>query len=347
MFAQGRNRTLEGVLLRITSYMAFLILNPVKSLTLLFACVCLLAVAIQAQETVRAHSEVLGKNAPFSFPEKVVVGRNNDIYFLDTTLSSIFVQDLKSGNIKPLCGAEAIRSPSDISVDVKGQLWVLNNNGSRISKLNRQCAVSEEITLPNSSLRIGTNSFGEVIVLYETGPSLFALFSPRGKLLRSFGERIQYPEEVATSELSDGHIVPDKEGGFFFSFNYPPLIRHYGRTGRLIHEFKPESDVPIAPPNITVRSVGNAVSVNSKYQILVLDMTADGRGRLYLLISGKNKVPALNEGTRKLVVANSKGQVLKTLTLDHSFHRVVAGNGNLYLLRNKPPFRLDSYDQQE
>ena len=139
--------------------MAFLIINPLNprsKLIQLFACVCILAnTHIQAQETVRAHSEILGTNAPFSFPQKVAVGRNNDIYFLDTTLSSIFIQDFKSGNIQPLCGVEAIRSPSDISVDHKGQLWVLSNNGSRISKLNRQCAVSAEITLPNLSLRMG------------------------------------------------------------------------------------------------------------------------------------------------------------------------------------------------
>src|SRR5215216_3987057 len=129
-----------------------------SKLAQLFACVCLLATALQAQETVRAHSEVLGTNAPFSFPEKVAVGPKNDVYFLDTTLSSIFLQDLKSGNIKPLCGAEAIRSPSDMSVDSKGQLWVLSHNGSKISKLTRQCAVSQEITLPNLSLRIETNA---------------------------------------------------------------------------------------------------------------------------------------------------------------------------------------------
>src|SRR5215216_5787348 len=122
--------------------MAFLVINLLNSiilrwkLTQLFACVCLLATAhIQAQETVRAHSEVLGTNAPFSFPEKVVVGRSNDIYLLDTTLPSIFVQDLKSGNIQTLCGVEALRSPSDMSVDSRGELWLLSHNGSKLSKL--------------------------------------------------------------------------------------------------------------------------------------------------------------------------------------------------------------------
>ena len=296
-----------------------------------------------AQETLRAHSEVLGANAPFSFPEKVVVGPDKNIYFLDTTLSGIFVQD-RTAAVKRLCGAESLRSPSDLSVDVNGQLWILNQNGSKISKLDRKCATTVEISLTNLSLRIANNSFGELIVLNETGPSLFAMFSPKGKLLRSFGDRIKYAEEVATNELSDGHVVPDKNGGFFFSFNYPPLIRHYSRFGRLLNEFKPDSDISIAPPSFNVRSVANSVSVSSKYQILVLDMATDDQSRLYLLISGKNKIPALNQGTPKLVVSTSKGRVLKSVTLANNYHRVLAGNGSLYLLRNRPPLRLDRYE---
>lgn len=331
--------------------MAVLIDYLPRSISLRSICVLVLVclsfiplTRISAQETLRAHSEVLGANAPFSFPEKVVVGPDKNIYFLDTTLSGIFVQDFKTTTVKRLCGAESLRSPSDLSVDGKGQLWILNQNGSRISKLDPKCATAGKITLTNLSLRIANNSFGEVIVLNETGPSLFSLFSPQGKLLRSFGDRIIYAEEVATNELSDGHIVPDKNGGFFFSFNYPPLIRHYSRTGRLLEEFKPESDISITPPNITVRSVGNSVSVSSKYQILVLDMATDDQSRLYLLISGKNKIPALSQGTPKLVVATSKGRVLKTVTLANNYHRVLAGNGSLYLLRNRPPLRLDRYE---
>jgi len=328
--------------------MAVLISHPLKAVSSslkrvqLLTCILLIAIVhASAQQKVRTHSEVLGTDPPFSFPEKVVVGPDQSIYFLDTTLSGIFVQEFKNGRIKSLC--EALRSPSDISISTKGKIWVLSNKGSKISRLTPQCSVETEIRPGQLSLRIGTNAFGEVIVLNETGPSLFTLFSSQGKLLRSFGERIKYQDEVATNELSDGHIVPDNAGGFYFSFNYPPLIRHYGRTGQLLAEFRPESDIPIAPPNITVRTSGNSVSINSRYQILVLDMAADGHGRLYLLISGKNKVPALNEGTSQLVVTTDRGRTLKTVTLAHSFHRVLVGNGNLYLLRNRSPFRLDKY----
>ena len=331
--------------------MAVLIDHLNKSIYLGSICVLVLVsmsfiplTRISAQETLRAHAEVLGADAPFSFPEKVVVGPDKNIYFLDTALSGIFVQDFKAGVVKRMCGAETVHSPSDMSVDVDGQLWILNQNGSKISRLDRKCATTGEISLINPSLRIANNSFGEVIVLNETGPSLFALFSPQGKLLRSFGDRVKYAEEVATNELSDGHIVPDKNGGFFFSFNYPPLIRHYSRAGGLLNQFKPESDIQIDPPNISVRSVANSVSISSKYQILVLDMAADDQNRLYLLISGKNKIPALSQGTPKLVVSTSKGRTLKSVTLANNYHRVLAGNGNLYLLRNRPPLRLDSYE---
>jgi len=328
--------------------MVVLISNPLKLIRVRLKrvsfLVCLLLIAVNhlsAQQKVQADAEVLGTDPPFSFPEKVVVGPNHSVYFLDTTLSGIFVQDLRNGMIRRLC--EALRSASDIASDAKGQIWVLSNNGSKISRLTPQCSVQTEIRPAQLALRIATNAFGEVIALSETGSSLFTVFSSQGKQLRSFGERIKYQDEVATNELSDGHIVPDNTGGFYFSFNYPPLVRHYGRTGQLLDEFKPESDIRIEPPNITVRTLGNAVSVNSRYQILVLDLAADAHGRLYFLISGKNKVPALNNGTPKLVVTTNKGRTLKTLTLAHDFHRIVVGNGNLYLFRNRPPFRLDRY----
>jgi hypothetical protein len=203
--------------------------------------------------------------------------------------------------------------------------------------------VQSEISIPRFPLKMAVNSFGELIVLNATGKSLFDVFSTDGKLVRSFGERFKYADEVATYELSDGSIAADSAGGFFFSFNYPPLVRHYGRTGRLISEFKPESDVAIGPPNIVVGGSGNSVSVVSKYQILVLDMAADKQDRLYLLISGKNKTPALHQGTPKLRVVDKAGRTLKSLTLDHSFHRLVVGNRSLYLLRNREPLRVDEY----
>jgi hypothetical protein len=140
--------------------------------------------------------------------------------------------------------------------------------------------------------------------------------------------------------LSDGRIAPDRVGGFFFSFNYPPLIRHYGRQGNLIAEFKPESDVVIAPPNVSVRRRGNSMTVSSSYQILVLDMTLDGQGRLHLLLSGKSKTQAVNEGTRKLAVLAGDGRVLKTAQLEYNFHRLASRNRRLYLLRSQKKFEF-------
>ena len=85
------------------------------------------------------------------------------------------------------------------------------------------------------------------------------------------------------------------------------------------------------------------MSVTSKYQILVLDIAADKQDRLYCLMSGKNIAPALQQGTAKLRVLTASGRTLKNITLDHSFHRLAAGNKSLYLLRNRDPFRVDEY----
>ncbi|HEU4833688.1 MAG TPA: hypothetical protein VFS90_04705 [Pyrinomonadaceae bacterium] len=298
---------------------------------------------LAAQTTLQGSSQLLGADAPFNFPERLVPGPRGDVYLLDTNLSSLFVIDTRTGKINRVCGPEKLSSPSDLAVDRNGNVWVLNALKSKIYKLTQRCDVQAEIYSRQQPLRITTNSFGEVIVVSGAGKNLFELFGTDGTFLGGFGQRLDYKDETTNRELSDGLIVPDRAGGFFFSFNYPPLIRHYGRQGKLIAEFKPESDIEIAPPDVSVRKLGNSMVVRSRYQILVLDMAIDAQGRLYLLLSGQNKITALNEGARKLMVVAGNGRVLKKVELDHNFHRLATSNRRLYLLRNRKPLRLDTY----
>lgn len=299
---------------------------------------------VSAQESdLRPLFQLLGSDAPYSFPERAVVGPSGNIYVLDTRLSNIFFLDFRQSRVTALCGPGALGPVSDMTVDSKENIWVLDGRSPRITKLDRQCAVQTQFISHRLPLRIGANSFGEVIVLTGEGESLFDIFSADGKLLRSFGKRIEYNSAGATAELSDGHIVPDKSGGFYFSFNYPPLIQHYGRTGRLLQEFRPESNINIGPAHVSARRQGSAIAVTSQYQILVLDMAVDRRGKLYLLMSGKNKFQALNEGSSTLAVVANAGHTLKTVSLQSNFHRLMVGDNNLYLLRNREPLMLDAY----
>jgi hypothetical protein len=310
---------------------------------------CLLVVLFSAfqstaQDALRPHAEVLGASAPFTYPAGVVVGPDLNLYFVDPVLSSVFIHDFETGRTRRLCGPDSLGTPvSDIAIGTKGRIWVLSQRDSKVRRLGPQCVVEREFKVSLIAGQIATNKFGELIVLNTTGRWLFDLFNANGKLLRSFGERIDYGEEVKTAELNDGKIAPDSTGGFFFSFNYPPLVRHYSRSGQLLAEFEPESDVPIAPPDVRVSGNGGGFSVTARYQILVLDMAADKQDRLYLLISGKNKAPALHQGTAKLRILTKTGRTLKNVTLDHNFHRLTAGNKSLYLLRNRAPFRVDEY----
>jgi hypothetical protein len=298
---------------------------------------------LAGQTTRKARSQLLTSQVPFSFPEKLLVGARGNIYLLDTDLSSLFTMNASSGEMTRMCGPDKLSAPSDIALDPKGSIWVLSTYRSKVSKLTPDCRVESEIATRRMPLGIQVNSFGELIVLKGIGDALFELYGSDGKLLRAFGQRLDYHDEATNQELSDGQIVPDKSGGIFFSFNYPPLIRHYNRTGNLISEFKPVSEVPIAPPDVSVRKQGNSVVVRSRYQILVLDMAVDAQGRLYLLLSGKNKVPALAEGTPKLAVFSGAGKLLKQVTLEHNFHKVAVGRDGMYVLRNRTPMRLDAY----
>jgi hypothetical protein len=296
-----------------------------------------------SETSIRSRAQLLGAEAKISFPEKLVVTPSGKGYLLDTDLSTLFTIDNRAGRITRMCGSEALPAPADLSVDRKGNVWVLSVLHSKIVKLNTDCRAQTEIVTRSMPLRIATNAFGELIVLNGVGEHLLELYGPDGKLLRRFGNRLDYKDEATNRELSDGRIAPDNSGGFFFSFNYPPLIRHYARNGTLISEFKPESEIHIDPPNVSVRKQGNATVVRARYQILVLDMVADARGRLFVLLSGKNKVPALTEGTQKLMVLSDNGRVLKRALLENNFHRLAISNGRMYLLRNRTPFRLDEY----
>jgi len=300
------------------------------------------AAQTRSETNISARAQLLGADAKISFPEKLVVTPGGQTYLLDTDLSILFAVP-KGGELQRVCGSESLSAPADMTVDRQGNIWVLSVAHSQIVKLTATCRPQARIVSRNMPLRIATNTAGELIVLDGVGEHLFELYGPDGRLLRGFGQRLDYKDETANSELSDGRIVPDTAGGFFFSFNYPPLIRHYARNGTLISEFKPESEIPIEAPNISVRKQGNSVVVRPRYQILVLDIAADARGRLFLLLSGKNKVPALTEGTAELGVFSQTGRVLKKAVLENNFHRLAISNGRLYLLRNRPPFRLDQY----
>lgn len=297
---------------------------------------------IVSEKQLRSRAQLLSSQVPVSFPERVVVTASGRTFLLDTDLSTLFSLD-KGGNLKRMCGSESLSSPSDISVDNKGNVWVLSGVNSKIAKLTPSCQPQLQIVSRQMPLRIATNTFGELIVLNGAGQHLFEVYGPDGKLLRGFGERLDYKDETTNSELSDGRIAVDSSGGFFFSFNYPPLIRYYSRSGSLIRQFKPETDIAIEPPNISVRKQGNSMVVRSRYQILVLDLAADARGNLYLLLSGKNKVPALTEGTQKMLVLTNSGRVVRKALLENNFHRLAISNGRLFLLRNRAPFRLDEY----
>lgn len=278
-----------------------------------------------------------------SFPEKLAVTSSGDIYVLDSELSNIFLLNKRSEALAGLCNPRLPNRASDISVDARGNIWILDSRNSKIARINRKCEIEAAFACRNNPLKMAANSFGEIVVLTGAGETLFDVYSVGGKLLRSFGERIRYADEAAEKLLRDGRIVADATGGFYFSFEYPPLIRHYSRNGRLLGEFRPDSDRKLDPPEVSIKQQGDALVVSSHYQVLVLDMAVDSRGRLYLLMSGQNKAVALNRGSKRLVVTTGRGKVLKSINLTERFHRIAAAGADLYLLKNRRELKLEKY----
>jgi hypothetical protein len=306
----------------------------------------LTAVAGQQGVTKLRWVGTIAREGPYSFPQKLTLDRFGNLYILDSALSNIFMTSLSSGRpqLSPLCSPRTPVTAADLSVDGSGGIWILASNGSRIIKLDKNCKVQKSFDSKRPALAIQVNTAGEVVVLTSSGDALFDLCDQNGTLLRSFGRRIRYGDPISDGELSNGNLTADRTGGFYFSFNYPPLVQHYGRDGRLLGEFKPESDVSIGPANVSSQKQGNLTAVRANYQILVLDMTLDNRGRLIFLLSGKPKYQAITQGSQTLLVTGGSGTVLRKATIgDVAFHRLAAGPNGLYLLRNREGLRLEKY----
>ncbi len=303
-----------------------------------------LATAQSQAGRLRSLATIAG-SGPYSFPSKAVLDRSGNIYLLDPGLSNIFVVNVAKPGSEPraLCSPRTPSPASDISID-GGGIWILGARGSKVVRLDNRCQVQRSFATQRPGLSLQVNSVGEVILLTGAGTTLFDVYDQNGELLRTFGQRLSYGDPIADAVLSDGRIVSDRMGGFYFSFDYPPLVRHYGRDGKLLAEFRPASDIYIGRPNITSQQEGGRLTVRPNYQVLVLDLTLDERGRLIFLLSGKSRPQAVSEGSQNLLVTNGVGKVLRKVTIEDTFfHRLVAGHGALYLLRNRDGLRLDKY----
>lgn len=256
-----------------------------------------------------------------------------------------FVCHAAARRINPLCSPRTPVAAGDLTVEGSGSVWILDSRESRVVEFDRNCKIQRSFVTKRPALALQANTVGELILLTSAGDKLFDLYDQSGTLLRSFGRRNSYGDPIADGELSNGHMIADRTGGLYFSFNYPPLVQHYARDGKLLGAFKPESEIDVGPPNVSSQKQGNFLAVRSNYQILVLDITLDDRGRLIFLMSGKPKHQAIMQGSQTLLVTTERGRVLRRVNIeDAAFHRLVAGHAVLYLLRNRDGLRLDRYD---
>src|SRR6267154_5611600 len=296
-----------------------------------------------AVSELRSSGVIFDSSAPISYPAKIVQGPRGNLLVLDSELSNVFVVNAAKRAVRALCERRLPITPSDIATNSLGDIWVLNSGQRRVARVDDRCQIATAFTTRSFPIALVVNSAGEIVVLTGKGDSLFETYDSTGKLLRSFGQRLSYGSDIADQELSGGHLISDGSGGVYFSFNYPPAVRHYARDGRLLAEFKPESDIAImGTPQISSRKQGNQLSVISRYQILVLDLGLDARGRLLMLLSGENKFEALTHGSRSLLLTNRMGKTLANFDLaDGPFNRLTTAGGLVYMLKNHSPIRLD------
>lgn len=138
------------------------------------------------EKQLRSRSQLFTSELPVSFLERFVVTASGKAYLLDTDLSTLFTLDHKNGRLKRVCGSESLSSPSDISVDGKGNVWVLSVAHSKIVRLASNCQPQAQIISRQMPLRVAANVFGELIVLNGAGPKLFEVYGPEASCCEGF-----------------------------------------------------------------------------------------------------------------------------------------------------------------
>jgi len=204
------------------------------------------AAAAHTQSRKLRFLETILTGGPYSFPEKIARDRSGNLYILDSELSNVFVlaPQRRPARVTALCSPRTPVNAADLTVEASGAIWVLDSLHSKVARLDRNCKVERSFTTKHSALAFQVNTARELIVLTSAGEALFELYDRNGNLLRSFGRRRSYGNPIADGELSNGRLVADRSGGFYFSFNYPPLVQHYAPDGRLLDEFEHNPTLP-------------------------------------------------------------------------------------------------------
>lgn len=199
---------------------------------------------------------------PLATPAGVAVDlERNRLYVSDTTLAKVFLFDLEGRFIKEWDAPDHFGRPAGLTVDRKGQLYVIDAQKNRLSLFSPDGELLRTITsaaLPNLTFNIpsnvAVNAQGQIFVV-DSMNFRVETFSAEGESLGTFGSigdgpgYFARPRGIAID--NEGHIyVADATFDNIQVFDSSgKLLIYFGQSGQKAGEFSLPAGITFDPQN--------------------------------------------------------------------------------------------------
>lgn len=197
--------------------------------------------SIKAEEEKLEFLPLLPKNNNIlSYPVSICLDEKENIYVLDAGINQIIKMNNKGEVIFRIQKDFSFRGSSiPLAVDNKGRIVAVDNGNLEVKVFDNSGNFSNKFKIPWTSLSMDTDSHGNIYLSIESkhkNDPLIAVFSPDGKYIKSFGDRLIIKNSENILSLNEISIVITKNDEIFVSFLHWPIVRKYTGQGDLIVE---------------------------------------------------------------------------------------------------------------
>lgn len=188
--------------------------------------------------------------------QRVKIDSQGDIYNLRSSDNSIVVYDsgmrlkYRIGHVGQ--GPGELQDPRDFAISPSGLVYVADTGNQRVQIFDSAGKFVSGFQVDYAPRAIMVNSRDEVFLngaRYKE--HIIDVYSPHGKLLRSFGQPRKIDFRTLTNEdlpgeytkqlagiLNEGILDLDQDDNVYFAFRSAPLLRKYDRFGKLLFEIE-------------------------------------------------------------------------------------------------------------
>ncbi len=275
---------------------------------------------------------------PALYPEKIIISPQGQIYLLDTELDRILLFSPKSKKLIPvsLRSTNGKLNLADLCIDSSNTFWIVDSQTNTVRAFKSNGRPLLRFHCPDYPKSVGVLENGDIVVQTGTGSHLFAMYTRKGVLIKSFGERKPAASKGGDYWLNHGWMAV-RGNDIYFCFAYPYEIRRYDSQGSLVWSHT----IPLDMPKPIIRGQGDSMSVSMSFSSLAI--ATDRRNRVYVLVSGAPQLMALNKGSDRLDIVSSAG-IVASYSLAQSYNSIGVARGQALALKNRKVLRIDAYD---